>query len=59
MFEGYNWKGRSKELSPVICSNLFPEVDLRRNTRSRVPHSGICDALLLAEYGLRKYIDKL
>jgi len=33
--------------------DLFPEIDLLATSRSKVPHSGLVDALLLAEYGRR------
>jgi len=38
----------------IVCSRLWPGLDLRATERSRTPHSGICDALLIAEYGRRQ-----
>lgn len=42
-------KGSSIEL----CQRLFPTTDLMATERSRVPHDGMAEALLLAEYGRR------
>lgn len=44
-------KAKRKE----IAGRLFPRVDLRETARSRVPHEGMTDALLLAEWGFRQY----
>lgn len=43
----------SEVLGPLLCARLWPTVDLRATPASRTPHSGICDALLMAEYGRR------
>lgn len=50
--------GISRNLEPkkrsVICAQqLFPKEDLRATENCRVPHLGIVDALLIAEYGRR------
>jgi crossover junction endodeoxyribonuclease RuvC len=37
----------------IVCSRLWPGLDLRASERSRTPHSGICDALLISEHGRR------
>jgi crossover junction endodeoxyribonuclease RuvC len=40
----------------LVCARLWPGMDLREpgcGPRVRTPHSGICDALLLAEFGRR------
>lgn len=44
----------TKLTSLKACKRLFPYVDLRGSERSKVPHDGITDALLIAEYGRRK-----
>ena len=39
-------------LAPALfCSRRFPDVSLMASTRARKPHSGICDALCIAEAG--------
>jgi len=43
-----------KQRSAVAASRLFPGIDLHKSERSRKPHEGIVDALLIAEYGRRK-----
>lgn len=44
----------------AAANRLFPGIDLRNpeSTRATVPHSGIVDALLIAEYGRRKCLMK-
>lgn len=44
-----------KKKSLEAARRLFPEVDLKDpcSPRSKVPHEGIVDALLIAEYGRR------
>ena len=44
----------AKERSRLVASRLFPDLDLRESSRCRVPHDGMIDALLIAEYGIRK-----
>jgi len=34
---------------------LFPKVNLLMTERSSVPHDGLVDALLMAEYARRKF----
>jgi hypothetical protein len=34
---------------------LFPKVNLLMNEKSSVPHDGLVDALLIAEYARRKF----
>lgn len=43
-----------------VCQKLWPGLDLRdpRKPKARVPHDGICDALLIAEVGRRWVIGK-
>ncbi len=45
--QGDNTKARSI----LAAGRLFPNVDLRKNDKCRVPHDGKADALLLAWYG--------
>lgn len=42
-----------KHRSLEACERLFPHLDLRATTRSKKPHTGIVDALCIAEYGRR------
>lgn len=42
-----------KAKSLIAVSRLFPGFDLRASDRSRVPHDGMVDALLIAEFGRR------
>lgn len=37
-----------------VCQKLFPDVSLLPSGRSRTPHDGMAEALLLAEYARRK-----
>lgn len=43
--------GDTKEQAKVIAQEKFPTMDLRKNSRCKTVHSGIADALLIAEYG--------
>tara|TARA_R100001460_G_scaffold84261_1_gene125513 strand:+ start:398 stop:889 length:492 start_codon:yes stop_codon:yes gene_type:complete len=45
--------GDGKGRNILAAKRLFPSQDLRKSDRARVPHDGICDALLIAEYGWR------
>lgn len=49
------WKstGDTKQKSILHAERLFPDVDLLPTERSRKPHDGMADALLIAEYGRR------
>ena len=42
-------EGRAAE----VCQRLFPKVNLLASKRCRKPHSGMVDALLIAEYARR------
>lgn len=44
-----------KNTSIDVAKRLFPNVNLMRTDRCSKPHDGICEALLMAEYGRRKY----
>lgn len=46
-------KDDKKQTSILAAQRYFPGVDLRRNERCKVPHDGIAEALLIAEYGRR------
>ena len=43
-----------KARSIEVCQSLFPNVSLLATDRSRKPHDGIAEALLMAEYARRK-----
>jgi crossover junction endodeoxyribonuclease RuvC len=43
----------AKDRSRMVASRIFPDVDFLASPRSKVPHSGKIDALLLAEHGYR------
>ena len=45
--------GEGKGRSILAAKRLFPGEDLRKSDRAKVDHDGICDALLIAEYGWR------
>ncbi len=37
-----------------IATRLFPGIELKKNSKCAVPHEGVVDALLLADFGLRR-----
>lgn len=43
-----------KAKSIEVCQRLFPDVCLLATERSRVPHDGMAEALLMAEYARRR-----
>lgn len=45
----------TKEESIAVCQRLFPDVNLYRTDRCRKPDDGMAEALLMAEYGRRKF----
>jgi hypothetical protein len=49
------WKGKTdtKQMSVLLAGRLFPTVELLPTERSRKPHDGMADSLLIAEYGRR------
>ena len=53
MLKGLPKNDTKKQSSIIACQRLCPAVDLRRSERSRVPHDGLAEALLIAEYGRR------
>jgi hypothetical protein len=44
----------TKAAALAVVRKLWPTLDLRASERCSVPHDGIVDALLIAEYGRRK-----
>lgn len=46
--------GKDKQASIEVCRRLFPHANLLATSRSRKPHDGIAEALLMAEYARRK-----
>lgn len=44
-----------KAASVEVCRKLFPNTDLLATPRSRKPHDGMAEALLMAEYARRKF----
>lgn len=44
-----------KQKSIACASRLFPDANLFATPRCKKPHDGICEALLMAEYGRRMY----
>ena len=47
-------KGNTKAQALQICQSLFPYLNLLATERSRKPHEGIVDAVLIAEYARRR-----
>ncbi len=45
----------TKSMALMACKRLFPKVSLLATERSKVPHNGIVDAILMAEFCKRKY----
>lgn len=48
-------KGDTKVQALRICQDLFPGLDLLATKRSKKPHEGIVDAVLIAEFARRKH----
>nr|DAN03998.1 MAG TPA: HOLLIDAY JUNCTION RESOLVASE [Caudoviricetes sp.] len=44
----------SKQKSIDVCRKLFPNVSLLASERCRIPHDGMAEALLMAEYARRR-----
>lgn len=57
MFAGENSEG--KERGKSVAQRLFPEVILRETPRCRTNHSGMSEALLIAEFLRRKHLGLL
>lgn len=45
----------TKKMSIVAAHRIFPDVSLKRSSRSRNEDDNFADALLMAEYGRRKF----
>jgi crossover junction endodeoxyribonuclease RuvC len=43
----------SAKIGAIVCQRLWPGVSLLASSRSRIPHEGLADALLIAEYTRR------
>ena len=48
-------KGNTKAQALQICQSLFPDLNLLATERSKKPHEGIVDAVLIAEFAKRRY----
>ena len=48
-------KGNTKAQALQICQSLFPDLNLLATERSKKPHEGIVDAVLIAEYAKRRH----
>ena len=49
------YKTDTKATSLLAVQRLFPNIDLRASERCKIPHDGIVDALLMAEYCRRNF----
>lgn len=45
----------TKATALIAAKRLFPDTDLRKNSRCRTPHDGFVDSLLIAEFCRRNY----
>jgi hypothetical protein len=45
----------TKAMALIAAKRLFPKVNLLMTEKSTVPHDGLVDALLMAEYARRKF----
>lgn len=43
-----------KKARREIASRLYPGIDLRKNAQCEVPHEGLVDALLIADWGMKQ-----
>lgn len=50
------FKTDTKKTSFNACKRIFPLINVPTTPKSKVPHDGIVDALLLSEYGRRTYL---
>lgn len=53
MLAGVEGGEKAKSRNIVAAKRLFPTVDMRSSARSKLPHEGIVDAYLIAEWGRR------
>ena len=54
MFTGLP-KGNTKDHSKLIAQRLFPHITFKKSDRCINIHDGMTDAILIAEYGRRKF----
>lgn len=47
--------GDTKAQALEVCQDLFQNLNLLGTKKSRVPHKGIIDAVLIMQYGIRRY----
>lgn len=52
---GSKTKVDTKAMALMAAKRLFPKVNLLMTEKSSVPHDGLVDALLMAEYARRKF----
>ena len=55
MWQGIQKQKNSKATSLIAVKGLFPTFDLTATDKATIPHDGIVDALLMAEYCRRKF----
>jgi crossover junction endodeoxyribonuclease RuvC len=55
VWEGVTRQTDNKKTSLLAAKRLFPSETFLATSRSRVPHDGIVDATLMAEYARRKF----
>lgn len=55
VWEGVTKQADAKKTSLIAAKRLFPNQDFLATERSRKPHDGIVDAILIAEYCRRKF----
>lgn len=58
MLAGEN-KADGKSRGANVAQRMWPELSLTISDRAKKPHSGMCDALLIAEFLRRKYLGLL
>jgi len=49
----------TKQASAIVAQRIFPGVVFKATERCKVIHSGLTDAVCMAEYGLRLYGQKI
>ena len=52
-------KGDTKAQALEVCQDLFPNLNLLATKRSRKAHSGIVDAVLIMQYGIRRHKNEI
>lgn len=56
MFEGVKANTDKKVMSVMAAKRLFPQQNLLRTDKCKVPDNNLTDSLLIAEYGRRHYL---